>query len=297
MAGEMQLPFAPEQQSPVVGIVDNELELVVAYFEGKQKLEQTFATAIRQALDEVIDGPRTGRFRFSELEKTEKTYIGTRIEIVVRSALGLERQGKLDTVVADVPIDIKWSASEAWMIPTEAVGEICLLVGTRTQAGDVFDVGLQRCDPNLLNLGSNKDQKTSLNALGRAGIRWLVSNGELEPNYLSTLPEALVHDVLAERSGQARLRRLFSLLPPGTPVPRMAAATLGQQFDPMRRLRADKSDRLPGLKIFSGAFKANREAVSYLGYGDIPNDTFVAVPRERLAELPDELRGRLNLVD
>jgi hypothetical protein len=150
---------------------------------------------------------------------------------------------------------------------------------------------------NLLNLGSNKDQKTSLSAVGRAGIRWLVSKGELEPNYLSTLPEALVEQVMAGGSGQARLRRLFALLPPGTPVPRLAAATLGQQWDPMRRLRADKSDRLPGLKIFSSAFKANKEAVRYLGYGEMPEQTFVAVPRERLAELPDELRGRLKLAD
>jgi hypothetical protein len=297
MGEEMQLPFEPESQGLPVTSTDQDLDLVFAYFEGRPNLERTFATAIRQALDEVIDGPRTGRFRFSELEKTEKTYIGTRVEIVVRSLLGLERQGKLDTFVADVPIDIKWSASEAWMIPTEAVGQICLLVGTRTQGGPIFDVGLQRCSANLLNLGSNKDQKTSLNAVGRAGIRWLVSKGELEPNYLSTLPEALVQKVLAERSGQARLRRLFSLLPPGTPVPRMAAATLGQQADPMRRLRSDQGDRLAALKIFSGAFTANREAVSYLGYGEMPKDTFVAVPRERLAELPDELRGRLKLAD
>jgi hypothetical protein len=297
MGDGMQLPFHLESQGVSVASVDHELDLVFDFFEGKPNLERTFATAIRQALDEVIDGPRTGRFRFSELEKTEKTYIGTRVEIVVRAALGLERQGKLDTIVADVPIDIKWSASEAWMIPTEAVGQICLLVGTRTQGGQIFDVGLQRCSASLLNLGSNKDQKTSLSAVGRAGIRWLVGNGELEPNYLSTLPEALVQEVLAERSGQARLRRLFSLLPPGTAVPRMAAATLGQQADPMRRLRSDKSDRLPGLKIFSGAFTANREAVSYLGYGEMPKDSFVAVPRKRLAELPDELRGQLKLAD
>ena len=39
----------------------------------KPNLGATFATAIRQAIDEVIDGPRIGRFRFSDLEKTEKT--------------------------------------------------------------------------------------------------------------------------------------------------------------------------------------------------------------------------------
>ena len=114
---------------------DAGLEAVYAFFAAVPNCEETFARAIRQAIDEVIDGPWTGRFLFSELEKTEKTYIGTRIEIVVRAALGLERRGKLDTVVEGHELDVKWSASNSWMIPTEAVGELCLLLG-KTQPGE-----------------------------------------------------------------------------------------------------------------------------------------------------------------
>src|SRR5687767_5744114 len=42
-------------------------------------LAGVFGASIRRALDEVIDGPRTGRWDVSQLEKTEKTYIGTKI--------------------------------------------------------------------------------------------------------------------------------------------------------------------------------------------------------------------------
>ncbi|MFN8151440.1 MAG: NaeI family type II restriction endonuclease [Solirubrobacterales bacterium] len=44
--------------------------------------ERLFGGVIRQSIDEVLDGPRTGRWGFEQLEKTEKTYVGTKIEIV-----------------------------------------------------------------------------------------------------------------------------------------------------------------------------------------------------------------------
>src|SRR4051794_22467947 len=82
-------------------------------------LETVFARAIRQAIDEVIDGARTGRYRYSDLERQEKAYIGTRIEIVVRTELGLQREGKLDTVIEGHEVDFKWTARGNWMIPGE----------------------------------------------------------------------------------------------------------------------------------------------------------------------------------
>jgi Restriction endonuclease NaeI len=274
---------------------DRSLDEVYAALAEAPSLEQTFAYGIRQAIDEVIDGPRTGRFSFAELEKTEKTYVGTRIEIVVRSALGLERIPPLDTVVAGHPLDIKWSATQGWMIPTEAVGQLCLLVGTRRQGGEEFDVGLMRCTPDVLSAGSNKDKKRSLSAYGRSKIRWLINGGMLEPNFLATLPSDIVAKVLNEKTGQARLRRLFLELPPGTPVPRLAAATLGQQYDPMRRLRADRKDTLGGLKVMSGRYTINRDAAVALGYGEIPGDCFIAVPRAALEQLPTALRAKLKV--
>jgi hypothetical protein len=257
-------------------------------------LEGVFGAAIRRAIDEVLDGPRTGRFLVSQLEATEKTYIGTKIEIVVRSALGLKREGPLDTLVAGHTLDIKWSATQGWMIPTEAVDELCLLVGTRSADPLVFDVGLIRCTAERLTQRGNRDQKRTISAAGKRHIRWLVQGGLLRPNFLAALNDDVRDAVLTESSGQARLRRLFTLLV-GTPIPRDAIETLAQQRDPMRRLRSDQSDRLPGLKIFSSQYSDNQLAVRLLGYGEMPRDTFVAAPRDRLSELPEELRGRLGV--
>ena len=116
---------------------------------------------------------RTGSYRYSDLETQEKTYIGTRIEIVVRTELGLEREGKLDTVIEGHEVDFKWSARESWMIPREAVGELCLLL-CGDEDGGTFSVGLVRCTDERLNPGANQDAKRTLSRAGRSEIRWLV---------------------------------------------------------------------------------------------------------------------------
>src|SRR6478609_317671 len=90
-----------------------------------------FGEAIRQSIDEVLDGPRTGRWDFLHLEKTEKTYVGTKIEIVVRTALGLEPGPNLDLEIEGIDVDIKWAMNSQWQIPREAVGQLCLCIGGR----------------------------------------------------------------------------------------------------------------------------------------------------------------------
>jgi len=287
-------PIGGKSGEPV-SAVDDALDEVERWFRAQSDhLEELFGEAIRQAIDEVLDGARTGRFLVSDLETTEKTYIGTKIEIVVRSALGLQREGPLDTLVAGHTVDIKWSATQGWMIPTEALDELCLLVGTRSSAPLVFDVGLLRCTAERLTKRPNRDKKRTISAAGKRHIRWLIQGGVLQPNFLATLDDDVCGAVLAESSGQAKVRRLFTLLV-GTPIPRDAIETLAQQRDPMRRLRSDQSDRLPGLKIFSSHYSDNQLAVRLLGYGDMPRDTFVAVPRDRLSELPEDLRQRLGM--
>jgi len=256
-------------------------------------LEATFSRAIRQAIDEVIDGSRTGRYRYEELESQEKAYIGTRIEIVVRTEFELEPEGRLDTVIAGHPVDFKWSAKGGWMIPTEAVGELCLLL-KGDEVGGTFSVGLVRCTEERLNTGANKDGKRTLNKAGRASIRWLVKDGHLPAAFLSTLDRETREAVLAQPPGQARVREFFKRVT-RRPVPREVIPTLAVQEDPMRRVRQDKhADGLAGLKVLSGHYKVSKEAAELLGY-DLTKRDYLSVPLEELRALPVDLRRRLKL--
>lgn len=252
-------------------------------------LEEVFARAVRQAIDEVIDGPRTGRYLYDQLETQEKAYIGTRIEIVVRTELGLDPTGRLDTVIEGHEVDFKWSARSAWMIPREAVGELCLIL-SGDEAGGSFSVGLVRCTEERLNPGANQDAKRSLSREGKRHVRWIVQNGVLPVSFLATLEPDARAAILAQPAGQARVREFFMRVT-RQPVPREVIPTLAIQVDPMRRVRSDRGgESLGGLKVLSGHYEVSRRAADLLGYGPLTKRDYLSVPLTELTSLPPEFQ-------
>jgi Restriction endonuclease NaeI len=280
---------------------DQPLEDVLAWLQDHPRrakeeldLDATFSRAIRQAIDEVIDGSRTGRYRYEELESQEKAYIGTRIEIVVRTKFELEPEGKLDTVIAGHPVDFKWSAKGGWMIPTEAVGELCLLL-KGDEVGGTFSVGLVRCEEEWLNPVPNKDGKRTISKAGKKNIRWLVKDGHLPCSFLSTLDETTRDAVLAQPPGQARVREFFKRVM-RQPVPREVIPTLAIQEDPMRRIRRDRGGAsLEGMKILSGHREVGKNAAEELGYGPLTKNDYMSVPISELRALPPDLQRELRI--
>lgn len=279
---------------------DSVLEEVLEYFETFPEiqndgldLEQIFARSVRKAIDEVIDGARTGRFRYDQLEAQEKTYIGTRIEIVVMADLGLTPGSKLDTVVRGHDVDIKWSAKGQWMIPQEAINEICLVLAG-DESGGTFSVGVVRCKAEWLRTGENRDRKTGLSKEGKNHVHWLVKDGLLPTNFLASLDEETRNLILSQPAGQARVREFFMRVT-GVPVPREVIPTLAVQVDPMRRVRQDgDGGRLGGMKILSGHYSASRNAATTLGYTLSKRD-YISVPIEELLELPEKQRKAIKL--
>lgn len=244
-----------------------------------------FGQAIRQAIDEVLDGPRTGRYRLAELAKTEKTYVGTKIEIVVRTMLGLEPGPILDLEIAGHPVDIKWAMNSVWQIPQEAVGQLCLCIGGQDDLSR-FRVGLIRCRAEWLNTGENRDRKRTLSAVGRAEMRLLVPSSPLPINFVEQMDPVVRISVMDEPTIQTRITRLFTLLP-RTPIPRNAIATVARTTgDPMRRVRADSwsGNPLGDIKILSARY-AN-PLVEALGYPKLERDEFMSVPRQEIEALP-----------
>ena len=149
-------------------------EEAVAWFRSQARFEERFAAAIRQSFDEVFDGQRTGRYRLEQLSKVGETYIGTKVEIVVQDEFGLQRGRRLDYLVDEQEIDSKWSmTSGGWMIPTEAVGELCLFCLTADDNRSVFQVGIVHAGDAQLKAGLNKDKKRRLNDDGLSAMTWL----------------------------------------------------------------------------------------------------------------------------
>jgi Restriction endonuclease NaeI len=67
------------------------------------------ADAIRGALDMLLDGQHTGRYRWEQLHKTEKTHAGTLVEIALARALRLADGTALDYTIAGADVDCKFS--------------------------------------------------------------------------------------------------------------------------------------------------------------------------------------------
>lgn len=171
------------------GALDSDVAAVGNWFRAQGGLDERFGAVFRQAIDEVLDGQRTGRFDVRDLAKTEKTYLGTKVEILVQHEFGLLRGTTLDYRIANVEFDAKWSARlGGWMIPTEAVGHLCLCM-TADDVKSTFSVGLLRAAEDLLRLGANKDAKRSLSASSLIEIEWLVQNGHLPENFLLHLDQ------------------------------------------------------------------------------------------------------------
>ncbi len=214
---------------------------------------------LRQCVDDVIMTPKTGRRAYEELEKTEKTYIGTRVEIELRAMLKLPR-GKLDTVILGRDVDIKNTMGSNWMIPTEAIGNPCILVAADEVRATCY-LGLIVARPEYLTHGQNKDSKKSVSAAGFANILWLLLDHPYPPNFWRTVPPDVIERIFAGRSGNERMANLFREVQ-RAPITRDVVEAVAQQQDFMRRIRSDKGrgtrDHLAseGILLLSGHYDA-----------------------------------------
>lgn len=210
---------------------------MAAWFESHGDFVETFGSSIRRAFDEVYDGQRTGRYQISDLDKNEKIYIGTKVEIVVQDAFALEPGGVkgMDYLVAGEQVDCKWSMKlGGWMIPTEAIDKLCLLVWADDYSSK-FSIGLVRTTEDLLG-PPNKDKKCRLTLAGQSTITWLVEEGDLPENLLLHISDEDRSAIFAPRSGQQRVNELFRRVQRRI-VRRETLLTVARQLDSPKRAR------------------------------------------------------------
>ncbi|NJS14859.1 MAG: hypothetical protein HC788_09895 [Sphingopyxis sp.] len=74
---------------------------------GKELFEEKLRSFFRSAIDEVIDTAHPSRYFLSDLEKTEKTYLGTKFEILLRDWLQVPKGVVLDLLIGGREVDVK----------------------------------------------------------------------------------------------------------------------------------------------------------------------------------------------
>ena len=249
------------------GADDGELAAVAAELRGLDGDGSRMAAAIRGALDMLLDGQHTGRYRWEQLHKTEKTHAGTLVEIALARSLRLADGATLDYTIAGADVDCKFSHRlGGWMIPPEADGKLMLLVQASDEDG-TWSAGLLRAAEANLRPAGNRDGKRALNDRGRAAVRWLHSRAPLQENALIRLPERDVAAIFALPSGQQRVNELFRRAQ-RMRVSRTVVATVAMQDDYMKRVRggggARDQLRAEGIVIF-GDYAGDQVLASALG--------------------------------
>lgn len=198
------------------------------------------AYALREAFDQIYDGQRTGRWDYSQLMKTEKTHLGTLVEIWLQREFGFNDGDDLDYSIAGVDVDAKWSRNlYEWEFPLEMYlrGEKIAMVVWANEATAKWALGLIRVGEEvLLPLGRQRDQKRRLNVFGKDRILWVHRDVQMIENALLHLPVDSVERIFAESSGQRAVMQLFreSL---GHVVNRSTVLTVAQQIDSAKRVR------------------------------------------------------------
>lgn len=230
---------------------------------------------IRRAIDEVIDTPRTARLTLNQIEKTEKTYIGTKIEILLRNFLDIPK-GTLDLEVNGVDVDIKNTTTGNWMIPREAFDKACILISSNETTA-LCSIGLIVCRMEHLTSGQNRDQKKSISAEGRKHIRWIIKDQPYPKNFWEQVSIEDVKTIMAGKSANERLVRLFHQML-GIPISRQVIEGIARQKDYMKRLRKNGGARdqlvKDGIVLLSGQY--DRILVKNLGLSECGKDEFIS---------------------
>lgn len=272
----------PEQPLPKThpdfAVVAPLARAVLASGGGIAELEVNLPLLLRTAIDEVIDAPRTGRFLLEETEKTEKTYLGTKIEILVRSLLGFSKGKVLDLSINGAEVDIKntMRGQSNWDIPRENVGRPAVLIRS-DETTSKCDFGIAVLHDSYLRPGKNQDSKRGLSAAGMANVWWLLRQHPYPVNFWQLMTETERLALVNAGGGSQRVAALFEKIQ-RRPISRTQIQALTQQHDYMKRIRRNRGARdilaPKGIAILWGGNDA--ELIADFGLGPVTREEFIS---------------------
>ncbi|MEF9883138.1 NaeI family type II restriction endonuclease [Streptomyces sp. P9-A4] len=267
--------------------LDEDVELAAVWNHLRQmdSAERRFARALRDTIDQLLNGEDTGRYDWKSLYKTEKTHAGTLVEIKLQREFRFDDGIDMDYRIAGIDVDCKYSQQfGAWMIPPEARGHLCLLVWANDQKS-LWSAGVIRIRDEWLNQGNNRDLKLTVKAEHRDKIVWLWRDADLPENVLLHMDPADRAAVFAHKSGQSKLNELFRRVQ-NRRIGRNVIRTVAQQKDYMKRVRGNGGSRSALREhgfLIMGDYESHRRIAVGLGVPVPQEGEFVST---RVVEVP-----------
>jgi hypothetical protein len=278
---------ANRQVSPVVAPIDPELAAkdsdligqiegaILKSAKGLSNFRKETPLLLRRVIDKLIDTADTGRFTLEETEKTEKTFLGTKVEMALRLWFGFPWGKVLDLSVDGIETDIKNTMGETWMIPREAIDRPCLLVKEDERKAR-FSIGIIVARRAYLG-AENQDRKRSISKIGRDHIHWILKDEPYPKNAWQDVSNEVRRRVATPASGTKRIDTLFRELQK-KPISREDILAVARQKDAMKRLRKNGGARdslsKDGIALLSG--KYDRSLIESLGLPECGKDDFIS---------------------
>ena len=182
-------PPSEESSSPTPALTD-----LVRWFEEQPDGLERFAWVLRDSLDELLDGQRTRRWCYQQLKKTEKTHLGTKVELGLTIEFDISDGADLDWEIDGHDVDCKFSKDfGGWEIPMEmylcddheqsgTADHLALLVWMNDDDAQ-WAAGVVQISDDLLKFKTddsgrrrrqyNRDNKRRLNDDGMDSTYWL----------------------------------------------------------------------------------------------------------------------------
>jgi len=252
---------------------------------GPERFKKEVPLLLRRAIDEVIDAPRTGRFTVDELEKTEKTYLGTKVEILLRNRFRFPKGKALDLSIDGIDVDVKNTMGDNWMIPHEAVGRPCLLVKIDEKRAR-FSIGIIVARAEFLHKGANQDGKRGFSAAGKMEVHWILKDEPYPENFWQGISEDLRRKITSQPSGTKRVDVLFRQVQK-RPISRSQVLAVAPQRDAMKRLRKNGGARdslaKDKIALLSGYF--DKKLIEELKLPKCAKDEFISFAPTTESEL------------
>lgn len=266
-----------------------DLRAIVDWFYAQPDARERFRWALRDSVDELMDGQRTGRWCYQHLSKTEKTYLGTAVEVNLTKEFDIASGDDLDWKVAAADLDCKFSKDlGGWEIPMEMY--LCAAHGEQSGNADhpalltwfdddraLWAAGLIRVTDERLRWkhtqdgservrGYNRDNKRRIATAAFGQVFWLWGGlqRDLPSNLLLHLPPEARVRILRARSGQQRVNQLFREVTSRI-VSRHTVLTVGQQDDAPKRARDAREQLRSEGYVVLGHQEAHPALASLLG--------------------------------
>lgn len=250
--------------------LDPVLDPIISWWSEQPDARERFRWVLRDSIDELLDGERTGHWCYQHFGKTEKTHLGTVIEINLAKEFAIPQGYDLDWHAAGCDLDCKFSKDVGgWEIPMEMYR--CADHGEQSGRADHpalvvwldddmshWAAGIVRVTDDRLKFRNsdgirerqyNRDNKRHLSEAGMGAIYWLWGGlqQDLPENLLRHMDPTDRAAVLdASLSGQQRVNELFRRMT-GKLVSRHVINTVGQQDDAPKRVRDARNPAPQGI--------------------------------------------------